>query len=159
MFRQKMRTRFGKIVAVVMTQGMSPRRLALTLSLGVALGMLPVIWGSTLLCTFLALRLRLNQMVIQAANYLVYPIQLALFLPFYRLGARWFPWGPDVSVDLLRQGLAHDWKGDIPLLLVATFKALAAWLLLAPVLVAFLYCLVLGILRRMPYYEGLPDRI
>ncbi len=148
-FRRMMRMRFGKLVTSCLTQGMSPRRLALTLALGAALGMLPAIWGSTLLCAFLAFRFRLNQAVIQAANYLVYPVQIALFVPFYKMGAHMFPWGPAVSVDTLRQGLAQDWMRDVPLLIVATLKALAAWLVIAPPLAAFLYVLVLAILRNL----------
>ncbi len=149
-----MRMRFGKFVTSCLTQGMSPRRLALTLALGAALGMLPAVWGSTLICALLAFRFKLNQAVIQAANYLVYPVQIALFVPFYRLGSSLFPWGPAVSVDTLRQGLAQNWMSDVPLIIVATLKALAAWLVIAPLLAALLYILVLAILRSLPSSPG-----
>jgi uncharacterized protein (DUF2062 family) len=151
-----MHRKFAKLVKACLVQGMSPRRLALTLALGAAVGMLPVIWGSTLLCALLAFRLKLNQAIIQAANYLVYPVQIALIFPFYRLGARIFPWGPAVSVNVLRQRLAQDWTGDIQLLIVATLKALAAWLIMAPPLVALIYVLVLTILRRLTPDRGTP---
>ena len=150
-----MHRKFAKLVKACLVQGMSPRRLALTLALGAAVGMLPVIWGSTLLCALLAFRLKLNQAIIQAANYLVYPVQIALFIPFYRLGARMFPWGPAVSVDVIRRRFAQDWTGDIQLLVVATLKALAAWLIVAPPLVALLYVLVFMILRRLPFEQGI----
>src|ERR1700721_578399 len=67
-------------------QGMSPRRLALTLALGLAIGCIPVVGIPTLVCAALALTLRLNLTAIQAANYLVMPLQLALIVPFCRLG-------------------------------------------------------------------------
>src|SRR6202453_2807950 len=67
-------------------QGMSPRRLALTLALGFAVGCIPVVGIPTLVCAALALTLRLNLPAIQAANYAVMPLQLLLIVPFVRLG-------------------------------------------------------------------------
>ena len=66
--------------------GISPRRLALTLALGFAVGCIPVIGIPTVLCAGLALALRLNQPAIQAANYAAMPLQFALIVPFVRLG-------------------------------------------------------------------------
>jgi len=67
-------------------QGISPRRLAMTLALGFAIGCIPVLGIPTLVCAALALVLRLNLPAIQAANYVVMPLQLALIVPFVRLG-------------------------------------------------------------------------
>ena len=67
-------------------QGISPRRLALTLALGFAIGCIPVVGIPTLVCAALALALRLNLPAIQAANYAVMPLQLVLIVPFVRLG-------------------------------------------------------------------------
>src|SRR5271165_3804523 len=74
-------------------QGISPRRLALTLALGFAIGCIPVLGIPTVLCGVLALALRLNLPAIQAANYAVMPLQLALIVPFVRLGGRLFAFG------------------------------------------------------------------
>jgi hypothetical protein len=57
---------------------------------------------------------------------------------------------------VLRQRLAQDWTGDIQLLVVATLKALAAWLIIALPLVVLLYVLVLTILRRLTPDRGMP---
>jgi uncharacterized protein (DUF2062 family) len=67
-------------------QGISPRRLALTLALGIAVGCIPVVGIPTLVCAALALALRLNLPAIQAANYAVMPLQLLLIVPFVRFG-------------------------------------------------------------------------
>ena len=69
-----------------LVQGITPRRLALTLALGFAIGCIPVVGIPTALCALLALALRLNLPAIQAANYLVMPLQLVLIVPFVRLG-------------------------------------------------------------------------
>src|ERR1700691_4711837 len=73
-------------IARWLRQGMSPRRLALTLALGFAVGCIPVVGIPTLVCGALALSLRLNLPAIQAANYVVMPLQLLLIVPFVRLG-------------------------------------------------------------------------
>ena len=73
-----------------LSQGSTPRNLALSLALGMVVGLFPVLGLSTLLCTILALVFRLNLPAMQAANYGVYPLQLMLMLPFARLGEKVF---------------------------------------------------------------------
>jgi uncharacterized protein (DUF2062 family) len=72
--------------AMWLRQGVSPRRLALTLALGFAIGCIPVLGVPTVLCVAVALALRLNLPAIQAANYLAMPLQLILIAPFIRMG-------------------------------------------------------------------------
>src|SRR5579859_3409847 len=67
-------------------EGISPRRLALTLALGFAIGCIPVIGVPTLLCAALALAFRMNLPAIQAANYAAMPLQIFLIVPFVRMG-------------------------------------------------------------------------
>ena len=68
-------------------EGISPWRLALTLALGFSIGLLPFMGVPTVLCLGLALVLRLNLPVIQAANLLAWPMQLIALLPLVKLGA------------------------------------------------------------------------
>jgi len=77
-----------KQVAGWLRQGISPQRLALTLALGFAIGCIPVVGIPTMLCAMVALALRLNLPAIQAANYAAMPLQVALIVPFVRLGGR-----------------------------------------------------------------------
>lgn len=140
--------RVATLAKKIALQGTTPQQLALTIALGVAVGIVPCVWGATPLCALLALRLRLNQIAIQAVNYLVYPLQIALFLPFCALGAAIFPWGPALSPTSLRAGWQPELSGNLLLILVTTLKALGAWLLLAPFLAALLYFLLLAVARR-----------
>lgn len=151
------RRKFRKLVKDIFVQGISPQKLALTLSLGIFIGTVPVLWGATVVCAALAFKLRLNHPAIQAANYLVYPVQIALVVPFYRLGARIFPWGPPVSVDIILNELRKDWLGNLALILVATLKAIAVWLLIAAPLCVVLYFLLVSIFSRMPRFKELSD--
>jgi uncharacterized protein (DUF2062 family) len=148
------RQKFTNLMKNMFAQGVSPRELALTISLGIFIGTIPIVWGSTLICAILAVVFRLNQPGIQAANYLVYPLQLALIIPFYRIGARIFPWGPSVSLDIFTKGIKKEWLGNIFPLAVATLKALAAWFLIAAPLAVVLYLLLWSVFSRMPRFNN-----
>src|ERR1700739_3354697 len=84
--------------------GISPRRLALTLALGFAIGCLPLVGIPTALCMLVAVALRLNVPAIQAANYAAMPLQLVLVLPFVRLGGKLFASGHQ---QILGESLLH----------------------------------------------------
>src|SRR5271157_2278609 len=130
-------------------QGISPRRLALTLALGFAIGCIPVVGIPTALCAVLALALRLNLPAIQAANYAVMPLQLALIVPFVRLGGWLFSSGPRQAASAA--GLLHL----TPLNLLSQLSsyaghALAAWLVIAGPAVVLMTVALTVLLRRVP---------
>ena len=129
-------------------QGISPRRLALTLALGFAIGCIPLVGIPTLLCAALALALRLNLPAIQAANYAAMPLQLFLIIPFIRMGG-WLFAEP-------RQTAALGWLLHLaPMNVVSqmgwlTGQALFAWMLVAGPAVALMTLTLTGMLRRIP---------
>ena len=132
-----------------LSQGISPRRLALTLALGFAIGCIPVVGIPTLLCSALALALRLNLPAIQAANYVAMPFQLALIVPFVRLG-RWL-----LSADSARAlepgALLHLPSPHIAVRMgILAGQALLAWLLVAVPVVLLLTPTLTRMLRRIP---------
>jgi uncharacterized protein (DUF2062 family) len=141
--------KFRALAKSLLFREASPRKLALTIALGVVIGILPLFWGTTLLCALLAYLFRLNQAAIQAANYLAFPLQTTLIVPFYRLGAQIFPWGPPASAEEMVKQLGSNWGKEAALVLVATLKALAAWLLVAVPAAGLLYLLVLLIVARI----------
>jgi uncharacterized protein (DUF2062 family) len=134
-------------------QGISPRRLALTLALGFAVGCIPVVGIPTVLCAALALALRLNLPAIQMANYVAMPLQLVLIVPFVRLG-RWIV-PPHSGPAFDPRALLH-----LPILHLASHlaesmggmaaQALLAWLLVAVPAVALLTLVLTRMLRRIP---------
>ncbi|MFN7373736.1 MAG: DUF2062 domain-containing protein [Cyclobacteriaceae bacterium] len=98
MFRNAF-NRVWQTLVHALRQGTSPKKLALTCALGVALGIFPVYGSTTLLCFGVALVLRLNVVVIQAVNYLLTPVQLVLLIPFMQGGIWLFGW-PAIPLDL-----------------------------------------------------------
>ncbi len=69
-------------------KGVAPETMALSVALAVLLGVFPVYGCPTLLCAAAALLLRLNLPAMQLVNLLTAPLQLALLVPFGRLGGR-----------------------------------------------------------------------
>ncbi len=128
-------------------QGISPRRLALTLALGFAIGCIPVVGLPTLVCAALALALRLNVPAIQAANYVAMPLQLTLIVPFVRLGGRMTAAAPHPdAIALLRLSPLHMASQLTGL----AGQALLAWLLVAIPAVVLITVLLTPMLRRVP---------
>lgn len=136
-------------VARWLRQGMSPRRLALTLALGFAIGCIPVVGVPTVLCAALALLLGLNQPAIQAANYAAMPLQLILIVPFMRLGKWLVPLGPanTLQADWLRHTLI---LGPAMHLGWLAGQALFGWMLVAVPTVMLLWFPLTLMLRRIP---------
>jgi len=64
--------------------GITPRKIVLSITIGVALGVIPIPGATTILCTIAAISFGLNLPAIQLANYLVYPLQIILLMPFSR---------------------------------------------------------------------------
>lgn len=131
-----------------LTQGLSPERLALTLALGTALATVPVVGTTTLLCGAAAWALRLNQPVIQLVNFCAYPLQLALLIPFIRLG-EWLFRAPRLPLSLteLLTRMSGDFFGTLFSLAATSGRAVVAWLLVSiPVGLAH-YVVARGVLR------------
>ena len=142
---------FRARIAGILAEEVSPRRMAVTVALGVMIGILPIAGGTTLLCALLASLLRLNQAGIQAANYLAFPLQIILLVPFYHAGALLFPGGAHRTAGAIASSLRSVGPVRIGDLGLATVKALAAWLLIAPPAAALLYALLVPLfVRFMP---------
>jgi uncharacterized protein (DUF2062 family) len=132
--------RVGWPVLDLLRQGVTPEKLALSLALGVALGVFPVLGTTTALCALAAFALRLNLPAIQIVNWFVYPLQFALLLPFFRLGEWIFraPPLPLSAMQIVAMVRASYWHSMF-VLWTTTCHAILAWCLTAPVLVVALY--------------------
>ena len=148
-YSQMIRNKLEKLLGEIFLQGASPRKLALMVSLGLIIGIFPMVWGGTLLCMAAAFLLRLNQAGIQAVNYLAYPLQIALFVPFYRLGSRFFPWVPKTSNAVLGHIGGSMAAEKFMLILLASLKAAGVWLIMAPLGASLIYFCLLPLFTRL----------
>jgi uncharacterized protein (DUF2062 family) len=70
--------------------GVTPRRLAWSLALGIVIGINPSVGITTLLVVALAWVFGLNQIASQVGTHVVTPLHLLLFIPFINLGVHLF---------------------------------------------------------------------
>lgn len=99
--------------------GVTPNGLALAIVFGFAIGTFPILGIATIMSAAVAFGFRLNMIVIQLMHYLVYPIQLILFVPFIKLGYKIFH---DTAFPYTAKELVSMFQSD----LVLTLKEL--WL-------------------------------
>lgn len=135
-------------------QGLSAEKLALCVALGIVLGTFPVLGSTTLLCTGIALLLRLNLPAIQLINYFTYPIQLALFIPFIRAGEMLFDQTPvPLDLVLIFSMLKTDMLGAIQSLWWTNMRAVVVWSIAAVPVGFGVYHLLVPLFIRLSTYH------
>lgn len=75
-------------ISLQLRQGANPDKLAWSVSLGVALGLFPIMGTTTALCAAAGAAFRLNHVAMQTVNYVVYGAHLALIPIFIRIGEK-----------------------------------------------------------------------
>lgn len=133
-----------------LTQGLTPERLALALTIGGVIAVNPFLGTTTLGCLAAGVVLRLNQPALQVANLLAVPFQLALIVPWVRAG-EWLYGAVPMPLDPAL--LATEFAAG-PGLFLARFglsglHAASAWLLAAPLVGAVLYFSLRPVLRAV----------
>ena len=135
-------------IRALLTQGLSPRLLALSLAVGLVVGIFPVLGTTTVLCTLVAAALRLNLIAVQTVHFLMTPVQLLLIIPFVRVGERVLGQAPQPlsiseGLSLIAQGAVNA----IAVLWDAILHAMLGWLLLGPILLAVAYGVLVQVLK------------
>jgi len=143
-------------IVALLTQGITPEKIALSLAFGIVLGIFPVLGSTTVLCAVAALIFQLNLPAIQIVNYLIYPLQLFLLVPFIRMGEKLFRASPlPLSLTQILTLLRADPPHAISWLWVAEVRAIFAWLLVGAPAIFLLYILLSGLLRQVASSYGL----
>ena len=134
----------------LLRQGITPEKIALSVAFALVLGVFPAVGWTTLLCLIVAIRLRLNVPAMQLVNYLVYPLQLMLLVPFIRAGEILFR-APRLSLSLAQiMSMIHAgvWQA-IKTLWVATVHAIAVWAIIAPLAIYLIYRVLAPVLGKI----------
>ena len=117
-------------------QSTSGDSIAIILAVGLVLGTFPVYGCPTVFCLLAAIALRLNAPALQLVNQLSSPLQLALLIPFARLGERIIASPATASHSILSR------------LSEFTIHAIAGWFCVSVPLGILLYFAVSQTLRR-----------
>jgi Uncharacterized protein conserved in bacteria (DUF2062) len=127
--------------------GATPRTLAWSITAGMLIGINPVIGTTTLLCLAVTFPFRLNVVATQIANHAMFPAEVALVIPFIKLGATVFhtaamPLSPRLffaavraaPLTLARQMWLWEWHAFVVWAAVSVVTAPLLVLVLTPVL-------------------------
>lgn len=155
------RRRLVEPIVALLTQGITPDKVAATLSVGTVCSMFPFLGTTSALNLVVGLWLRMNQPILQTLNQLLGPIHLVMILVYVRLG-EWLwraeeerfsvtemirAFGELSFADFLRQ---FGWAG---------IHAFTAWALTAPLLFAAIYWPLRPVLRRLARRQAKPAAI
>lgn len=133
----------------LITQGVAPKRLALTVAFGVVISLFPVFGLSFFLSLASALLLRLNIAVLQLINYFMYPLWLLLFIPFLSAGNMLFDEPAiQLSFEEIEHLYAQDLKHAIKVLGMAHVRAVLVWAATAPIIGTCTYYLTLPLFKK-----------
>lgn len=140
MVRGWVKRKFIVPILKAIKQGISIERLSVSLALGITIGLIPLYGVTTLIVGLLAVSLRLNFISMQIAHYIVHPIQIALLIPFLKLGDTLIN-SSNVSFTIneyLYLFKTDFWKALDELWLI-NLSAIGIWLILAIPLFLILY--------------------
>jgi hypothetical protein len=142
------RRRIAEPVMALLRQGLTPEGIALSVAVGAAAGLFPIIGLTTILALALGALFRLNLPAVQLANWLIYPLQIVLILPFVRWGERLVGAVPvPLSVpQLLAEYNADAWRFFVRFGMTG-LHGILGWLTVIPFVVAGLYVSTLPLLR------------
>lgn len=148
--RDFLQDRFVRPLAALLSQGMPPDRIALSMAVALSLSVIPLLGTATGLCLLVAFAFRLNVAAMQVVNWAATPIQFALLWPFYHFGAR-LAGLPALSYTpaSLREAAQADPFGLLDLLWRHMLAGTALWLVLAVPATGLLVRLFLPLLRRI----------
>lgn len=144
------RERVIALIVAQFVQGVTPQKIALTIALGLSLGVLPILGATTAACAVAGVWLKLNQPVIQLVNWLASPFQLTSILVFVRIG-EWIMRAPPVSFSVPELVQKFDAS---PARFFREFgmtglHGIVAWLIIAPFLTLILYSVLLAPLKKL----------
>ncbi|HEY3756291.1 MAG TPA: DUF2062 domain-containing protein [Opitutaceae bacterium] len=157
------RRRILSPIAHQLTQGITPQKIALTVAVGSACALFPIVGTTTILCLIAGVALRLNQPAIQIVNGICTPIHLPVIFGLYHLGNLMFGVHPLHHLGGMRYfftemfGLLWDHPteffqhfGDLVLHLIV------AWAVVAPFWILLIYAIALPVMREVDLLRNQP---
>jgi uncharacterized protein (DUF2062 family) len=143
-----LRARAGRALRALLGRGHTPEKIALSIAMGIAIGLFPIFGTTTVLCVLAALALRLNHPAIQLTNQLMYPVQIPLIVVFIRIGESMLGVAP---IPFSAAVLVAEMRANPGLLVerfgAATLHGILGWSIVAPVVVGLAYFAILPVLR------------
>jgi uncharacterized protein (DUF2062 family) len=127
-----------------LTQGVTPRKISLSIAVGSALALFPILGTTTTLCIIAGIALGLNQPIIQGVNALCTFIYFPLIYAFVRLGdflsrsAR-----SDLDIPVMIALFTHHPREFLRQFGVTGLHAMLGWAVVAPFWIPLVYLVAL----------------
>ncbi len=142
-------------IKTLLLQGVTPDKLAWSLAAGIVVGVFPALGTTTAFCAAASALFRLNPVAIQLVNWLVYPLQLLLIIPFWQWGDRLFGYPPvELSIEGLQALVSQDWGAAVVRLGWTSFRGMVVWALISVPTAFFLQRLLRKLLRALLNNSG-----
>lgn len=137
-------------IVAQLTQGITPEKIALTLAVGSALALFPILGSTTLLCLLVGIMLRLNQPMIQMVNFLCTAIHFPLIFACVHAGQWLFnvPRAP-FNIRYFAMLLWQDPMRFLHRFGATAFHAIVVWAIAAPFWIAIVYYSIRPVLREI----------
>ena len=137
-------------ISNIRKEGFSLETLALSISIGIVGGAFPVLGLASYICLLLTLSLRQNIIIVQVVNWLVYPIQILLLIPFMKLGNTIFGSG-DITLTFHQVVVSFQsgFLNGIKLIGIISLYGVITWVVMAIPTLFILYSLFLFLFRSI----------
>ncbi len=133
----------------LLRQGVTPEKLALSLAIGMAIGCAPILGVTTILAFGICWATGLNPVAMQLTNYLMYPVQIVLLIPFIHAGEMLFRARHlRITSAQIQQMFHSNIAFAMHLLWTAIWHARVVWLFVAPIAVGIIYLILAPVLRH-----------
>lgn len=149
------RRQFADPLLAQLTQGITPDKIALTIAVGSALAMFPIIGVTSLLCLLAGVLLRLNQPILQMFNQTLFPLHVAAIWLCARWGEALFrePHAQYGGLRAMARHMGHlfwhnqaGFWGEFGTLV---WHAIVVWALLAPFWMLAMYFIARPVVRAL----------
>lgn len=141
--------RARKAVEGYLASGSTPERLALAVAIGVTGGLFPIFGTTTAVSALGGIIFRVNPVVVQVFNYLMYPIYFPCVFGFLIAGAALFGKGAErYSLDNLQATFTAGWETTMIHFGVDLIYAVLAWVALSPFIVLLVRIATLRLINR-----------
>jgi len=127
-----------------LTQGVTPQKISLTIAVGSALALFPILGTTTWLCVLAGITLGLNQAIIQGVNALCTFAYFPLIVFFVRFGDSLAGTPPSsVNIPFMISLFTHHPGDFIRQFGVTALHAMLGWAVVAPVWIPLVYLVAL----------------
>jgi uncharacterized protein (DUF2062 family) len=135
-------------------QGLNPKELAMSIALAFWIGIFPIYGTTTVILTFLALKLRLNLPIMIAVSYALTPLLFLLLIPFIRIGEFVFGYQPmAMDVSTLKASFSSGLFETLSVFSGRLVLAVGVWVLVALPVSILVYIILFQIFRKFKRFK------